>query len=167
MTSTASKPKNYTSLAFKRAFKGTLVNTVLALGASIVSVIIAFSSTAADIALSGANYNHDSEYFTIEIMPPVVLVLALITGFFSLTTVPRMFRQIYKKQSCDSYFSVPIKREEYFVANYFYGFLVNIVCFILPLAVYLGAIQATKSNLIDLGYVLKFVSVFMLAVLPL
>lgn len=165
MTSTASKPKNYTSLAFKRTFKGTLVNTVLALGASIVSVIIAFSSTAADIALSGANYNHDSEYFTVEIMPPVVLVLALITGFFSLTTVPRMFRQIYKKQSCDSYFSVPIKREEYFVANYFYGFLVNIVCFILPLAVYLGAIQATKSNLIDLGYVLKFASVFMLAVL--
>lgn len=165
MTSTASKPKNYTSLAFKRAFKGTLVNTVLALGASIVSVIIAFSSTAADIALNGANYNHDSEYFTVEIMPPVVFVLALITGFFSLTTVPRMFRQIYKKQSCDSYFSVPIKREEYFVANYFYGFLVNIVCFILPLAVYLGAIQATKSNLIDLGYVLKFASVFMLAVL--
>lgn len=165
MTSTASKPKNYTSLAFKRAFKGTLVNTVLALGASIVSVIIAFSSTAADIAFNGANYNHDSEYFTVEIMPPVVLVLALITGFFSLTTVPRMFRQIYKKQSCDSYFSVPIKREEYFVANYFYGFLVNIVCFILPLVVYLGAIQATKSNLIDLGYVLKFASVFMLAVL--
>lgn len=165
MTSTASKPKNYTSLAFKRAFKGTLVNTVLALGASVVSVIIAFSSTASDIALSGANYNHDSEYFTVEIMPPVVLVLALITGFFSLTTVPRMFRQIYKKQSCDSYFSVPIKREEYFVANYFYGFLVNIVCFVLPLAVYLGAIQATKSNLIDLGYVLKFASVFMLAVL--
>lgn len=165
MTSTASKPKNYTSLAVKRAFKGTLVNTVLALGASIVSVIIAFSSTASDIALSGANYNHDSEYFTVEIMPPVVLVLALITGFFSLTTVPRMFRQIYKKQSCDSYFSVPIKREEYFVANYFYGFLVNIVCFVLPLAVYLGAIQATKSNLIDLGYVLKFASVFMLAVL--
>lgn len=165
MTSTASKPKNYASLAFKRTFKGTLVNTVLALGTSIVSVIIAFSSTASDIALSGANYNHDSEYFTVEIMPPVVLVLALITGFFSLTTVPRMFRQIYKKQSCDSYFSVPIKREEYFVANYFYGFLVNIVCFILPLAVYLGAIQATKSNLIDLGYVLKFASVFMLAVL--
>lgn len=165
MTSTASKPKNYTSLAFKRAFKGTLVNTVLALGASIVSVIIAFSSTAADIALNGANYNHDSEYFTVEIMPPVVLVLALITGFFSLTTVPRMFRQIYKKQSCDSYFSVPIKREEYFVANYFYGLLVNIVCFILPLAVYLGAIQTMKSNLIDLGYVLKFASVFMLAVL--
>lgn len=165
MTSTASKPKNYTSLAFKRTFKGTLVNTVLALGASIVSVIIAFSSTAADIAFNGANYNHDSEYFTVEIMPPVVLVLALITGFFSLTTVPRMFRQIYKKQSCDSYFSVPIKREEYFVANYFYGFLVNIVCFILPLVVYLGAIQAMKSNLIDLGYVLKFASVFMLAVL--
>lgn len=165
MTSTASKPKNYTSLAFKRTFKGTLVNTVLALGASIVSVIIAFSSTAADIALNGANYNHDSEYFTVEIMPPVVLVLALITGFFSLTTVPRMFRQIYKKQSCDSYFSVPIKREEYFVANYFYGFLVNIVCFILPLVVYLGAIQTMKSNLIDLGYVLKFASVFMLAVL--
>ena len=165
MTSTASKPKNYTSLAFKRAFKGTLVNTVLALGASIVSVIIAFSSTASDIALNGANYNHDSEYFTVEIMPPVVFVLALITGFFSLTTVPRMFRQIYKKQSCDSYFSVPIKREEYFVANYFYGFLVNIVCFILPIAVYLGAIQAMKSDLIDLGYVLKFASVFMLAVL--
>lgn len=165
MTSTASKPKNYTSLAFKRTFKGTLVNTVLALGASIVSVIIAFSSTAADIALNGANYNHDSEYFTVEIMPPVVFVLALITGFFSLTTVPRMFRQIYKKQSCDSYFSVPIKREEYFVANYFYGFLVNIVCFILPLVVYLGAIQTMKSNLIDLGYVLKFASVFMLAVL--
>lgn len=165
MTSSASKPKNYTSLAFKRAFKGTLVNTVLALGASIVSVIIAFSSMASDIALNGANYNHDSEYFTVEIMPPVVLVLALITGFFSLTTVPRMFRQIYKKQSCDSYFSVPIKREEYFVANYFYGFLVNIVCFILPLVVYLGAIQTMKSNLIDLGYVLKFASVFMLAVL--
>lgn len=165
MTSTASKPKNYTSLAFKRAFKGTLVNTVLALCASIVSVIIAFSSTAADIAFNGANYNHDSEYFTVEIMPPVVFVLTLITGFFSLTTVPRMFRQIYKKQSCDSYFSVPIKREEYFVANYFYGFLVNIVCFILPLVVYLGAIQTMKSNLIDLGYVLKFASVFMLAVL--
>lgn len=165
MTSTASKPKNYTSLAFKRTFKGTLVNTVLALGASIVSVIIAFSSTAADIALNGANYNHDSEYFTVEIMPPVVFVLALITGFFSLTTVPRMFRQIYKKQSCDSYFSVPIKREEYFVANYFYGFLVNIVCFVLPLVVYLGAIQTMKPNLIDLGYVLKFASVFMLAVL--
>ena len=165
MTSTASKPKNYTSLAFKRTFRGTLVNTVLALGASIVSVIIAFSSTAADIALSGANYNHDSEYFTVEIMPPVVLVLALITGFFSLTTVPRMFRQIYKKQSCDSYFSVPIKREEYFVANYFYGLLANIVCFVLPLVIYCGAISALAYNLIDFGIAIPIILTSMLCVL--
>lgn len=165
MTSTASKPKNYTSLAFKRTFKGTLVNTVLALGASIVSVIIAFSSTASDIALNGANYNPDSEYFTVEIMPPVVLVLALITGFFSLTTVPRMFRQIYKKQSCDSFFSVPIKREEYFVANYFYGLLANIVCFALALVIYCGAISALAYNLIDFGIAIPIILTSMLCVL--
>ena len=141
MTSTASKPKNYTSLAFKRTFKGTLVNTVLALGASIVTVIIALSSTVADLVYNGLEYDYDSEYFTVENMLPVVLVIAFITGFFSLTTVPRMFRQIYKKQSCDSYFSVPITREEYFVANYFYGFLVNIVCFALALVIYCGAIS--------------------------
>lgn len=165
MTSTASKPKNYTSLAFKRIFKGTLVNTVLALGASIVSVIIALSSTVADLVYNGLEYDYDSEYFTVENMLPVVLVIAFITGFFSLTTVPRMFRQIYKKQSCDSYFSVPIKREEYFVANYFYGLLANIVCFVLPLVIYCGAISALAYNLIDFGIAIPIILTSMLSVL--
>ena len=45
MTSTASSHKKYTSLAFKRVFKSRIVNMILALGASIVAVIIAISAT--------------------------------------------------------------------------------------------------------------------------
>lgn len=169
MTSTASKPKNYTSLAFKRTFKSSLLNMILALGASGVVVFIAICSTMMQSVYNTAADTQTRVYYTIEVAVTVLIFLTLITGFFSLTIAPKMFKQIYKKQSCDSYFSVPIKREEYFIANYFYGAMVNVLCFVIPLAIYFAALEAITSkysnNLIDYKIILPVFVALLLAVL--
>lgn len=155
MTSTASSHKKYTSLAFKRVFKSRIVNMILALGASIVAVIIAISAT---IVQNNFTYAQAKEVIgdtdiTFEAIA-VAVILTIISGFFSLSVVPKMFKQIYKKQSCDSYFSVPIKREEYFVANYFYGVLVNVLCFVIPLLIYIFSASIASNKYIN--YVFEY-----------
>lgn len=169
MTSTASKPKNYTSLAFKRTFKSSLLNMILALGASGVVVFVAICSTMMQGVYNNAADTQTRVYYTTEVAVTVLVFLTLITGFFSLTIAPKMFKQIYKKQSCDSYFSVPIKREEYFVANYFYGAMVNVLCFVIPLAIYFAALEVITSkysnNLIDYKIILPVFVALLLAVL--
>lgn len=155
MTSTASSHKKYTSLAFKRVFKSRIVNMILALGASIVAVIIAISAT---IVQNNFTYAQAKKVIgdtdiTFEAIA-VAVILTIISGFFSLSVVPKMFKQIYKKQSCDSYFSVPIKREEYFVANYFYGLLVNVLCFVIPLLIYIFSASIASNKYIN--YVFEY-----------
>lgn len=155
MTSTASNHKKYTSLAFRRVFKSRIVNMILALGASIVAVVIAISAT---IVQNNFEYAKTKEFIgdtdiTFEAMA-VTIILTIISGFFSLSVVPKMFKQIYKKQSCDSFFSVPIKREEYFVANYFYGVLVNVLCFVIPLLIYIFSASIASNKYIN--YVIEY-----------
>lgn len=169
MTSTASKPKNYTSLAFKRTLKSTLVNTILALGASVVVVLIAISSTILQNFYDGTSNSFGGEYDITDSALMVAIFLTIIAGFFSLTVAPRMFSQIYKKHSCDSFFAVPIKREEYFVANYLYGILVNVLCYAIPFALFIPATNIVSNKyityVIDYNTFVPVVIAMMLAVL--
>lgn len=169
MTSTASKPKNYTSLAFKKTFKSTLVNAILALGASVVVVLIAISSTILQNFYDGTSNSFGGDYDVTDLALTATIFLTIITGFFSLTVAPRMFKQIYKKQSCDSYFSVPIKREEYFVANYFYGVLINVLCYVISFAIFIPATLIASNKyityVIDYKTLVPVVIAMMLAVI--
>ena len=149
MTSTASKHKNYTSLAFKKTFNGSLVNMILGLCASVVVVLIAISSTLLQNIYDGTSKRWIGEYDMTDTAFAVAIVLTALSGFFSLFIAPKMFRQIYKKQSCDSYFSTPIKREEYFVANYLYGVMVNVMCYVIPMALFIFATMLASNKYIN------------------
>lgn len=150
MTSTASKYKNYTSFVFRKTFKSNLVSMLLALGATIVVTIITITSTVLQDSYDyGITKTLIGDVDVTGEAGIICVFFTIISGFFSLFSAPRIFKQIYKKQSCDSYFAVPIKREEYFVANYLYGVLVNVLCYVVPLALYCLAVSVASNKYVN------------------
>lgn len=147
MTSTALKYKSNFSAAFRKNFKQRIAGLIAFLVASIA--VPAFSLI--------ANYSYvfttKSAGKKIDATDDLMLVLAAMTaicGFFSLIIAPEMFREIYKKQACDHYFAVPVKREEIFCANFLYGILANTTAFIASAAVFIGAVYAMSNEYIQI-----------------
>lgn len=140
MTSTASKSKGYFDLAYRKAFASQLVYYVIALIASVVVTAISVASTM---------WNYSDLYTTVEKVKDVtdsnivcLGFVSMIAGAFSLLTACSMFRKIYKKQSCDTYFATPIKREEYFAANFLNGAVSIASIVIVSEAIYYGIVTA-------------------------
>ncbi|MCM1115712.1 MAG: hypothetical protein NC397_09470 [Clostridium sp.] len=140
MTSTTLKPKSNLGTAFSKVFKQSLLNTLLALGASVFVAVLAIITTIDGYSSNGGTLENKIDLTTEASV--VICIISIIAGFFSLSIAPKMFKEIYKKQSCDFYFATPIKREEYFLANYLFGLLCNAVCFVVP-----GALYNTIMNL--------------------
>lgn len=125
MTSTASVKSNNFATALLKVFKERLVSTILILAATLSASVIMVSY----------HLKEASAYASRNIDDSILVLFAVITvfiGLFSLVNSVRMFKEIYKKQSCDFYYSTPIKREEYFIANYLYGTVVNLLAYALP-----------------------------------
>lgn len=167
MTSTALKSKGNFAPAFKKVFRQRAVNSIVLL---VVTVFISIVGTI-------ITFNNYIPYYTpekLEILDitedasMMMLAMAAVCGLFSLITAPEMFKEIYKKRSCDHYFATPIKREEHFCANFLYGVLANIVAFvssavvfILPLIMY----QSKKCKfIVEPIFFAKFIAI-LLAVL--
>lgn len=66
-----------------------------------------------------------SEYDVTGNMSIAMMIAAAACTLFSFFTAPRLFKETFKKQQCDIYFSLPIKRSEYFTANYVSGLITN------------------------------------------
>lgn len=66
-----------------------------------------------------------SKYDVTGNMSIAMMIAAAACTLFSFFTAPRLFKETFKKQQCDIYFSLPIKRSEYFTANYVSGLITN------------------------------------------
>lgn len=150
MTSTALSFSNFKS-AFAKVFKARLLSAILIIAGCIGVACIAIANVLLDVSYKNSDISEDA-----------VILLIWIAAFisvFSLSNAYRMFKEIYKKQSCDAYFSVPIRREEYFIANYLYGALVNTVCYFGTALFYIGVLVASDHTF-DASYLPKIFAMF-------
>ena len=127
MTSTTLKCKSNFAPAFSKTFKRRLIDMIAVLAAAIIVPTLALLITLNDYITS---VYHGKVDMTDEAVT-LICVIAVISSFFALFAAPKMFSEIYKKQSCDLYFATPIKREEHFCANFLYGFMVIAAGFLL------------------------------------
>lgn len=131
MTSTKLNFKNI-STVFNQTLKSRMVPSVILFIISIISSIVAV------VAMLTMALIPDESYYGFEkdILDTLLAVLAGIIILFSILNSVGMFSQIYKKQSCDHIFALPIKREELFIGKYLCGAIVNVICLIVPSVVY-------------------------------
>lgn len=77
-------------------------------------------------------------------------LLAVFSAIIALIWVYTMYRELFSRRASDFLLAMPVKRESYYNANFLFG-LVNIVlCFVIPFAV---SVFLIKSNLV---YPVKF-----------
>lgn len=130
MTSISSQNRNKFCALLKAALKKQWIHFAIFASLTIIALII-WSATDTVYLLDSSSYNI-SEYMTYA-----TLIALAISTVFSFTISARLFKEIYKKQQCDIYFSIPVKREEYFTANYLSGIITNFalyaICVLAPL----------------------------------
>lgn len=127
MTSTTLKYKSNFAPAFSKTFKRRLIDMIAMLASALFIPIFSLCVIFYDYIIR--DY-HGKVDMTNESLV-MIYAIAVICGLFALSIAPKMFSEIYKKQSCDLYFSAPIKREEYFCANFLYGIAVITAGFLL------------------------------------
>lgn len=134
MTSTSLQNRKKFSALLKSALKKQWIYLAVC-GALTILILLIFSA----VTLTDSLY---SDYFEIMAQVSVFMMIALAScTLFSFVAAPRLFKEIYKKQQCDIYFSLPVKREEYFAANYIAGLIANLSIY--TVCVISAAIQAS------------------------
>lgn len=143
MTSTTLTSKNTFAPAFRKSAKKGLGDmiavSVLAIIVPVFALIVTFYNNIFAVT-------YKTEY---DVTMGALIVLAIMTvtcAAFSLFVCPKLFKEIYKKQSCDLYFSLPIKRENYFFASYLFGAIINIAALILPTIIYSSLMLAMSTK---------------------
>lgn len=142
MTSTTLKYKSNFAPAFSKTFKRRLIDMIAMFAVAIIIPVFALLAAFSDYITSNFHGKVDMTPESITI----VYIIAVICGFFALSVAPKMFSEIYKKQSCDLYFSTPIKREEYFCANFLYGFAVIATSFFMTGLIYNIAVPLMSNK---------------------
>lgn len=145
MTSTTLSFKSNFSGAFMKTFKQRLVDMIILLAAAVIIPIGAVIITLNNNLLRTGYSSYGKSDITSG-TTTIIILMAFVCGFYSLSIAPKMFKEIYKKQSCDLYFSLPIKREVYFCANYLYGLLNNIVAFVIAPIIYISVMPLLSTS---------------------
>ena len=125
----------------KRRWAGAVVILVLSIAAGIISASSNFASykyIASDYDLPSYMANEATRVCLDDSLLTFAGFLCFIIGVYSLFACVRYFKEIYKKRSCDYYFSSPIKRAEYFNSGFLFGFIVNAVSFCAGILVYVA-----------------------------
>ncbi|MGN0523181.1 MAG: hypothetical protein ACI4IG_02795 [Eubacterium sp.] len=163
MTSTKSAYKSNFLNVFKKTFRQRLVNIIFILAVSVLAPILFFGYEVLSIFDDYGKYNETENVLIL------LGFMVIACGFFSLSIAPKMFKEIYKKQSCDLFFSLPIKRKDYFFAKYTLGALVNIAAFVLSgcVSVLLFSTASTEklTYFIDYGTLIQTGLAMLLALL--
>ena len=89
-----------------------------------------------------STYIYDITNSMISFLGLCVLFICCLTTF---VTSVKMFKEIYSKRASDMFFSLPVKREEYFIANALYG-AIYILCSVV--IVLLSTFILGKTNFI-------------------
>lgn len=144
MTSTKSVYKSNFLSVIQKTFKQRLINIILILVISVLAPIFAISINVFK-QIMDATYSPaktDVTFFAVG----VLCFMVAACGFFSLSLAPKMFSEIYKKRSCDTFFSLPIIRKDYFFGKYVLGLIVNIVAFAISGIIFTGAMPLLSNQ---------------------
>ncbi len=150
MTSTNLKRKSNFSAAFKRIFKRRFARVI-------TLVVISILTGAAASAMELSDYFKNSTYYSGEndntfSALALIGISAIIAGLFSLITSGKLFEETYNKRACDFYFAVPIKREEYYFANYLFGIIMNTLTMIIPITIYAITMTAVSNSRVQFTF---------------
>ena len=167
MTSTTLKPKSNFNSAFKQTFKKLLPNNIAFIIASTLLAVLAYI-----FIFDYYEYTRNSVYAEeIDFLNEALIVAgvgAVLCLLYSLSVSGKMFKEIYSKRACDFYFATPIKREEHYIANFLNGILMNTVCFIIPILLFISSVSAMSTKYvhftIDMGKFLSSAVPMLLAV---
>lgn len=132
MTSANSMYKSGFSAAFIKTFKQRIAGV-----AALFILNTVFSLAMAFILVF--DYRKEPTVLDIDLTYEAILITfgaSLISTAYNFFASSRYFKEIYKKRDCDFYFSAPIKREEYFNANFLFGAAVNIISITIPAALF-------------------------------
>lgn len=142
MTSTKSAYKSNFSAIVRKTFKQQLVREILIYALAILAPLVGLAYHTVTMLDFSYDYNTDVT-MTVATFMAFMLVAC---GFFSLSIAPKMFKEIYKKQSCDLFFSLPVKRSEYFFGKYIVGLLTNAISFGVSSTIYYFIIKSAYNN---------------------
>lgn len=146
MTSTTLSFKSNFFPVFKKTVKQGLLNIiavpVLAVISSVFAVMITFQTNYTPGTVTG---EYDISFGALIL----VAVMTVICGFSSLSLAPKMFKETYKKQSCDMYFSLPVKRKDYYISAYLLGALLNVVGLALASVIYIAVMYLLSNKYIQ------------------
>lgn len=167
MTSTTLNYKGGFRVVFAKTFKQQLPG-------AIILICIAFFAAvfnAANMIITNVNNSYrtnnkcDITYDTVWI----VHYFCIFSIVFSFFLAMQMFKEIYSKRACDTFFALPIKRSDYFIAKYLYGAAVNIIAVLVLSAInviiLLSASTKVITYTIDFGEFVKIVTAFLLNLL--
>lgn len=139
MTSTSSQNRKRFNAVLARAFKKQWIYFVIIAVVTVLALLISSIDQMFD------SY---SEYDVTGSMSIAMMIATAACILFSFFKAPRLFKETFKKQQCDIYFSLPVKRSEYFTANYVSGLITNfsiyLVC-VLSIIIQ-SAIYPNKEN---------------------
>jgi len=120
-TGLSDKKVNIFSAVFKNTFKRNLPGYIIL---NIVSAMYAFvaSLTVMDFNFRGTKFDHEYFYeMTYEYTVFLTLGISLITAVAGFVIAIKQFHEIFKRQSSDFYFSLPVNRGTYVNSSMLYG----------------------------------------------
>lgn len=159
----------------KGGFSAALKTTVKQRGAG-AAVLFVFNMliSFAIAVLAVLDYRTEIKSISVDLTyeASIVAGIAALTDMvYSFFASFRYFKEIYKKRNCDFYFSAPIKREEYFNANFLFGTLVTTLSIVIPAVLFCIYVKfqviSKVSFFIDVKIFAAAVLVILLAALAL
>lgn len=157
MTSTTLNYKGGFKAVFVKTFKQQLPGTIVL----VFLTVLASVYSSASVVVTNASAIFTREY---DISDNSIMLVSYFCGFciiFSLFLAMQMFKEIYSKRACDTFFALPIKRSEYFTAKYIYGAVVNIVVMVIGAAINIVILLSGSTKLVT--YVMDFSAFFKVA----
>lgn len=157
MTSTTLNYKGGFKAVFVKTFKQQLPGTIVL----VFLTVLASVYSSASVVVTNASAIFTREY---DISDNSIMLVSYFCGFciiFSLFLAMQMFKEIYSKRACDTFFALPIKRSEYFTAKYIYGAVVNIVVMVIGAAINIVILLSGSTKLVT--YVIDFPVFFRIA----
>lgn len=142
MTSTKSAYKSNFFAVVRKTFKQQLVREILIYALAILAPLVGLAYQ----MVTMLDFSYDYYDDVTMIISTFMAFMLVACGFFSLSIAPKMFKEIYKKQSCDLFFSLPVKRSEYFFGKYIVGLLTNAVSFGVSSTIYYFIIKSAYNN---------------------
>lgn len=157
MTSTTLNYKGGFKAVFVKTFKQQLPGAIVLIFLSVLASVFSAAST----IVSNASSIFTNKYDITDDVILLVNYFCVVCMIFSLFLAMQMFKEIYSKRACDTFFALPIKRSEYFLAKYLYGAVINIVAMVVMAAINIAILLSASTKLVT--YIMDFSAFFRIA----